>query len=141
MNNSGFYKKEDSQILYAPNIVEGPNYVLSSADKDSYTYPIDGWIWAENLDGAIIFFANNLTQLNVPFEVLPEGYFLATEREDENEFNKLATLAQLMISQGKLLPTTEVKIKDSNGQPHMISVSRFLDVISDYGMFCFLSRG
>ena len=50
---------------------------------------------------------------------------------------------RLDLIEGKLygIFPTEVKIKDSNGQPHMISVSRFLDVISDYGMFCFLSRG
>ena len=55
MNNSGFYKKEETQILYAPNNVDGPNYLLVIADKDEYDYPVDGWIYAESLDSAIAY--------------------------------------------------------------------------------------
>lgn len=56
MNNSGFYKKDGSEMLYAPNIVEGPNYVLIAANKDSYEYPVEGWIWTESEEVAILFF-------------------------------------------------------------------------------------
>lgn len=41
----GFYKKQNEELLYAPNIVEGSGYVLLEQDKDSYTYPVDGWSW------------------------------------------------------------------------------------------------
>ena len=140
MDTQGFYKKDGTGILFSPEIVEGNSYMLLSSERENYSYPIDGWVWAENLDGAINFFANEPKETSAPFFVSPEGYFLATSREDETEFNKLATLTQLMISQGKLLPSTVIKIRDNNGQPHAITVSRLLDAISDYGMFCFLLR-
>lgn len=140
MNAQGFYKKDGTGILFSPQIVEGNNYLLLSSERENYSYPIDGWVWAENLDGAINFFANEPKEATPPFFVSPEGYSLATSREDETEFNKLVTLTQLMISQGKLLPSTMIRIKDHNGQSQPITVSRFLDVVSDYGMFCFLLR-
>lgn len=52
-----FYKKEQEQILSALN-VEGPGYTLIEEDSALYTYPVDGWIYAENLDAAIQYFAN-----------------------------------------------------------------------------------
>jgi len=55
MNNPGFYKKEETEILYAPNIVDGPNYMLVVSDKDTYEYPIDGWVYADSFDGAIAY--------------------------------------------------------------------------------------
>lgn len=140
MNTQGFYKKDGTGILFSPEIVEGSSYILLSGERENYSYPVDGWVWAENLDGAINFFANEPKATTTPFFVSPEGYSLATSREDETEFNKLATLTQLMISQGKLPSSTTIKIKDHNGQSQPITVSRFLDVVSDYGMFCFLLR-
>jgi len=71
MNNSGFYKKEETEILYAPNIVEGPNYVLIIQNKDSYEYPVDGWIWAESKDEAILYF-KTLNPNDPLFNVKPE---------------------------------------------------------------------
>lgn len=41
----GFYKLEDDNWLYAPNFVYGPNYTLLRENKDSYTYPVEGWEW------------------------------------------------------------------------------------------------
>lgn len=52
-----FYRKEQEQILSALN-VEGPGYTLIEEDSALYTYPVDGWIYAENLDAAIQYFAN-----------------------------------------------------------------------------------
>lgn len=52
-----FYRKEQEQILSALN-VEGPGYTLIEEDSALYTYPVDGWIYAENLDAAITYFAN-----------------------------------------------------------------------------------
>jgi hypothetical protein len=49
---AGFYKKQDGELLYAPNIIEGNGYVLLIQEKDSYEYPIDGWIYAESEERA-----------------------------------------------------------------------------------------
>lgn len=49
---AGFYKKQDDELLYAPNIVEANGYVLVAQDKDSYEYPIDGWSWFETEEEA-----------------------------------------------------------------------------------------
>lgn len=42
---SGFYKLEEDNWMYAPNFVCAPEYTLLKEEKDTYTYPIDGWIW------------------------------------------------------------------------------------------------
>ena len=49
---AGFYKKENDQLYYAPNIIEGDGYVLVAQDKDQYEYPIDGWTWFDSEEEA-----------------------------------------------------------------------------------------
>ena len=44
-DTSGFYKLEDDNWQYAPNFVDAPNYQLLKENKDSYTYPVEGWEW------------------------------------------------------------------------------------------------
>ena len=44
-NTSGFYKLEDGNWQYAPNAIYAPNYELLKELKDTYTYPIEGWVW------------------------------------------------------------------------------------------------
>jgi len=140
MNNAGFYKKEETEILFAPNIVNGPNYMLVLADKDSYEYPIDGWIYADSLDGAIAYFANFTNASINPFDVQPENYKLSANREDEAEFSKLITLLSLALQQNKMLPSTEITIWDSIKQPHNITIQRFLEIMVDYGLYCYQQR-
>lgn len=41
----GFYKLEDGNWQYAPNFVYAPNYTLLREEKDTYTYPVEGWVW------------------------------------------------------------------------------------------------
>ena len=55
MNEEGFYKLDNGEILYAPNIVEGPGYVLLINEKDTYVYPIDGWVYADSQANAAEF--------------------------------------------------------------------------------------
>lgn len=54
-----FFKKEDNQIL-SGNWVMGPyeQYHLTEDAKDNYQYPVDGWIYANDIDQAITQFAN-----------------------------------------------------------------------------------
>ena len=50
---SGFYKKDNEELFYAPNIVEGNRFVLVAQDKDQYEYPVDGWYWFDSEEEAI----------------------------------------------------------------------------------------
>lgn len=43
---AGFYKQnEEGEWMYAPNFVYAPDYTLLKEEKDTYTYPVDGWTW------------------------------------------------------------------------------------------------
>ena len=139
MNNSGFYKKEDTEILYAPNIVEAPSYVLVAQNKDSYTYPVDGWIWADSEEIAISYFETASPDTPL-FDVQPENFKLAAGKTDEEEFMKLVTLSTLALSQDRFLPTTELTIWDYIKQPHIVTVERFLQIMAGYGMYCYMQR-
>jgi hypothetical protein len=140
MNNAGFYKKQETEILYAPNIVEGPSYLLIITDKDDYDYPVDGWIYANSFDDAISYFAANNGSQNSPFDVQPENIKLATNREDEAEFSKFVTLLNLNLQQNKLSLSNQITIWDYIKQPHHVTVERFLEIMADYGMHCYMQR-
>jgi hypothetical protein len=53
----GFYKL-DGILLHGPNFVLNANYELRREHKDSYTYPVDGWIWFDSEEEAIAHFAS-----------------------------------------------------------------------------------
>jgi hypothetical protein len=55
MNAQGFYKL-DGQLLYGPNFVLNAQYELRKEQKDSYTYPVDGWYWFADENAARSFF-------------------------------------------------------------------------------------
>ena len=45
-DTSGFYKlNEINDWEFAPNFVYAPTYTLLKEEKDTYTYPVDGWTW------------------------------------------------------------------------------------------------
>lgn len=52
IDTSGFYKQaEDGAWIYAANFVYGFNFELLKENKDTYTYPVDGWTWYnENIE-------------------------------------------------------------------------------------------
>jgi hypothetical protein len=52
IDTSGFYKQaEDGGWMYAPNFVYGLNFELLKEKKDTYMYPVDGWVWYdENIE-------------------------------------------------------------------------------------------
>lgn len=136
----GFYKKDNNTIIYG-DIVNGPDYVLQIQDKESYSYPYDGWIYAESLDDAIVMFALSATDTNTYYHVVPEDIYLATNRTDEAEFTKLVTLVQLSLSMNQVDNNTPFQIFDKDGASHTLTVERFLQVMVGYGMFCYQQRG
>jgi hypothetical protein len=139
MNNTGFYKKDNTQILYAPNIVEGPGYMLTIEDKDSLTYPVDGWIYADSIDVAISYFATASTEVP-PFDVQPENIKLAASKEDETEFSKLVVLINLNLQQGRITNDSQIAIWDHTKQQRAVTVQRFLEIMAAYGMYCYAQR-
>lgn len=140
MNTQGFYKKDGEQIIFTNNTVQGPNYLLVISDKDEYDYPVDGWIYAASLDEAIAYFAANNSSNIQPFDVQPENYKLAANKNDELEFGKLITLLTLGLQQNRFLPTTEIMIWDHVKMSHPITVQRFLEIMVDYGLYCYSKR-
>lgn len=51
-DTSGFYKLDADGILFAPNAVFNQNFTLLREEKDSYEYPVDGWVWFESSEDA-----------------------------------------------------------------------------------------
>jgi hypothetical protein len=140
MNNAGFYKKDETQILFAPNIVDGPGYMLVVADKDSYEYPVDGWIWADSLDDAIQMFVENGNIHSNPlvskgYQVEPEGFVLGLAESDRNAFTQMLTLVQEALSLGLISNDTSQVIADKSGAKHSITTLRFRQIMLGYGMY------
>ena len=54
--NEGFYKNEDGDVLFAPNFVEAPDFEIYKENKDTYEYPVHGWIWFDSEDDAYASF-------------------------------------------------------------------------------------
>ncbi len=140
MKNSGFYKKENNQILFSETLVCGPNYTLIDSDHEKYEYPVDGWIWAENLDDAIYKFNAQNNASTEPFLVEPENFYMDTSSSSEVEFNKLTTLIQISLSLNSINHSSLIKLKDKNGFTQEISVDRFLEIMVAYGFFCYNKR-
>jgi len=43
----GFYKRDNDDVLYAPNFVLNKDYELRIENKDDYEYPVDWWHYFE----------------------------------------------------------------------------------------------
>jgi len=48
--SAGFYTVD---LRYAPNSVIGPGFSLTKEEKDTYSYPVNGWTWYESRDAAV----------------------------------------------------------------------------------------
>jgi len=55
MNTDGFYKFNEI-LLYGPNFVLNRDYELYREQKDTYSYPVDGWYWFDSEEDAKLFF-------------------------------------------------------------------------------------
>lgn len=63
-NTSGFYKADNSNLLYAQSTVYNQSYQLFRDQHETYSYPVDGWYWFDTEEEARAF-------LKIP-EVLDE---------------------------------------------------------------------
>jgi len=48
IDTSGFYRMEGLTLSYVPNYAYGAEYEIRREDRDTYTYPRDGWNWFES---------------------------------------------------------------------------------------------
>jgi len=64
MSEAGFYKRDpdSGELLFAPNAVYGPGFTLLAEQHAEYTYPVDGWVWFESREAAVL--ANNQETAN-----------------------------------------------------------------------------
>lgn len=53
-----FYKRENEELLVAPNFVSGPGFELTAETHAEHTYPVEGWYWFDNLDAAMAALVN-----------------------------------------------------------------------------------
>lgn len=59
----GFYKKDVTRLLFAPNFVRGEGYSLVKEEKDNYQYPVNGWHWFNTENEARTFFGLSIEQV------------------------------------------------------------------------------
>jgi hypothetical protein len=136
----GFYKHDGNQFLYAPNFVEGSDFVLLASQKDNYQYPVSGWLWAESEPQAASLMGG-YSEVDLPnYHVSPEDFYLKTNKSDETEFTKLITLIQLSLNAGAVTLSSVIKIKDSNSSWQEVTVNRFFQIMIGYGFFCYNLR-
>lgn len=73
--NAGFYKNNFGELLYGPTFVSGPGFDINLENKDTYTYPVQGWYWFDTLDQACEFFQLDITkyqdETNMPTPTYP----------------------------------------------------------------------
>ena len=55
-DTSGFYKKQNGELLYGPNFVVSKNFELRKETHEQHTYPVYGWYWFDSLNEAKDFF-------------------------------------------------------------------------------------
>lgn len=48
-----YYKRQENELLCAPNGVEGPGFSLTLDNHQDHTYPVSGWFWFDTLDAAM----------------------------------------------------------------------------------------
>lgn len=58
-NTSGFYKELEGEWYHAPNFVYSPTYTLVKELKDTYTYPMDGWVWYDEAPSTYLLNIDN----------------------------------------------------------------------------------
>lgn len=136
MQTQGFYKKDGTQILFALNSIDGPNYSLNINNKDSYTYPVEGWVYADNLDAAINIFSGlqNGSADNL-FKVVPENFSLSTDSVSRNAFTQMLSLIKEALDLGMITNDTTQTIKDADGSLQILTTLRFRQIMVAYGMY------
>jgi hypothetical protein len=48
----GFYKNDNGFLVWSADRVINDNFELWLDQKDTYSYPVEGWIWADTTEEA-----------------------------------------------------------------------------------------
>jgi len=120
----GFYKAHSDGAIQRSDAIHTPSYSLTEANKDEAR---DGWKWFDDAESAYAFFANPVE--SPPYEVLPEGFFLATAESDQNAFTRLLQL----LGTAQAPDEMPVTIADADGQKHVVTVARLKQILVGYG--------
>lgn len=56
IDTSGFYKLDGEVLLHGPNFVLHADFELRRENRDTFTYPVDGWHWFDSEAQARAFF-------------------------------------------------------------------------------------
>lgn len=59
INTAGFYRFDGEELRYGSTSVYAPNFTLKVQDKDTYQYPVFGWIYAASTEEAEQYFGLN----------------------------------------------------------------------------------
>lgn len=51
-----FYKLENEEVQIAETCITGMDLDLHYLQKDTYTYPVQGWYWFDTIEEAYAFF-------------------------------------------------------------------------------------
>jgi hypothetical protein len=71
----------------------------------------------------------------VVFPVEPEGFSLKLADFDRSMFNQMLSLVREGLDLEQLTSETLVKIADTTGQLHEVTVQRFREIMLSYGFF------
>ena len=72
----GFYKLDNSQLLFGPCDVYNANYTLIREEHQSHEYPVDGWYWFDTLEDACRVLGLNINDYLPKEENTPMTYGL-----------------------------------------------------------------
>ena len=69
--SAGFYRYEPDNLYHGPNFVLALDYQLYAENKDTYTYPVDGWYWFDSREEALNFWGiQEETDSNQEFDTI-----------------------------------------------------------------------
>ena len=66
MDTSGFFKNDSGMVVNGPNFVLSGSYSLYKEQKDTYTYPVEGWYWFDSEEEAYNYFGIPIPTPSVP---------------------------------------------------------------------------
>ena len=119
MNYSdGFYKVNDTTLLFAKNSVLGPSISITRTDKDTYEYPVDGWHWFDTLEEAVSFFNLNIEDYTEQEQKIETPVFIPTP---EPSITVTAYQAKMALEAAGLYTTVDEYVRASNNNQLVIA--------------------
>lgn len=65
-DTSGFYlyNTNSDSLSWAYSCVSGEDFSLYRSEKDSYSYPVNGWRWFDSIEKAHEFYGIKILEIN-----------------------------------------------------------------------------